>query len=1217
MTDEDALNLVDRFLKPASLGSLQEFIFRQVWNGRSYTEIANMGGYSPEYIKRVGAILWRSLSDGVGEKVTKNNVRSILRRYATPVPLTQESDAMDGANPEPWASGTAKQRHSPHYWGDGVDTTGFCGRREELAMLQQWIVADRCRLVALFGMGGVGKTALAAKLVEQIQGSFEVVVWRSLRHAPDLEDLLRDLVLVLSHQKDTLATANLGSQIAQLMQYLRDRRCLLILDNGESILQDGTDSSLYRDGYEGYGDLLRQWGQEKHQSCLLLTSRELPPAVAQYAGEVQPTRSLRVGGLALSDAQALLHSYGAQGVEEVQHTLIRCYEGNPLALKIALTLIGEMFDHSIAAFLEQETVVFGGVRRLLDQQFQRLSALEQQVMYWLCINREPVSALELQSDLFPPVTLTQVLEALESLVRRSLIERFPTGFSQQSVLMEYVSDRLMAQMRSELSGEGGKTDGFLQTYALMKASGKVYVREAQIRVLMKPITDWLLMQYGSVANCQEQLRRILESLRSQPSRRGYGGGNLVNLLRQLGVDFSDWDFSDLAIWQANLCCIDLHRVNFSGADLSKSVFTQTCGGIVAIAFHPDGDRLATADTEGQIHLWQVSDGQLLQRWKAHPAWASTIAFSPDGEILASGGLGDAVKLWHVSTRQCLKSFPGHKDQIWSIGFSPDGQQLAVADYSPTIRIWNVQTGGCDRTLEGHSHAVWAVVWTRGTVFANHADDLILISGSLDHTIKVWDLKTGACLQTLTHSHQIKSLAVSPDGTWLAAGSVGSAVRLWNLQTGEAIAPFYGHTDQTWGVAFHQPHPATDTLPHLITGSFDQTIRVWDIATGACLNTLKGHTNAIWAIAPSPNGQLLASGGLDHAMRVWEIEMGRCLQAIQGYSLVVWAIAHAPPVAGDRSGPSLLASGGSDHRVRVWDASTGAHLNALRGHQSQVWSVAFHPNGQLLASGSLDHTIKLWEVRHGRCRSTLRDHSGWVPSVAFSPNGKFLVSGSTDRTVRLWDLETGDCIQVLTHPSQIWSVAVTPDSQQVISGCLDRTIRLWDLNTGDCIRIMEGHGHMVWAIALSPDGRTLASGSLDNTVKLWDVASGECLHTLEGHTNQVVAVAFSPDGQTVASGGTDQLVKLWDVQRGECLQTLRKHRNMVRSLSFHPQGHHLASASADETIRLWNCQTWNPLQVLRSDRPYEGMKITDAIGLTEAQQENLISLGAIAYKDYVT
>lgn len=166
------------------------------------------------------------------------------------------------------------------------------------------------------------------------------------------------------------------------MQYLRRHRCLLVLDNGESILQEGKRSQAYRAGYEGYGELLRQIGQGVHQSCLVLTSREKPREVMPYAGELPLTRSLQVRGLSLLDAQTLLSAFGLKEAFAEQE-LVRRYQGNPLLLKIAVASILDLFDQDIVDFLNQHTVVFNGIRHLLDQQFARLDSLERQVMYWL------------------------------------------------------------------------------------------------------------------------------------------------------------------------------------------------------------------------------------------------------------------------------------------------------------------------------------------------------------------------------------------------------------------------------------------------------------------------------------------------------------------------------------------------------------------------------------------------------------------------------------------------------------------------------------------------------------------------------------------------------------------------------------------------------------------------------------------------------------------
>jgi len=449
MSVEEALEIVQSVIEKGSLNKVEGIVLRQCWEGKSYLEIARDSGYEVGYVTDVGARLWQALSKVFGKKVTKNNFPALLRQQyiAKHIPVLAGSFANEQQQSQASILSllAAKQQDTAEYrdWGEAVDVSIFYGRETELATLKQWMIQDSCRLVALLGMGGVGKTALAAKLAEQVQNSFEYLFWRSLRNAPPIEDLLRDLIQFLSHQSVELPD-NLDSQIACLMSHLRSSRCLLVLDNYESVLRSGERAGRYCSGYEGYSELLRRIADECHQSCLILTSREKSVGIAVKEGKTLPVRSLRMTGLPLVEAQKILRDKGVVGSEDESKQLIERYSGNPLALKIAATSISSLFGGDIRKFLDQGTVIFGDLWDLLDRQFNRLSPAEKEIMHRLANYRDSMSFSELRENCSGSISPQELLEALESLVCRSLIERHSTSFTQQSVVVEYLSARAIA-----------------------------------------------------------------------------------------------------------------------------------------------------------------------------------------------------------------------------------------------------------------------------------------------------------------------------------------------------------------------------------------------------------------------------------------------------------------------------------------------------------------------------------------------------------------------------------------------------------------------------------------------------------------------------------------------------------------------------------------------------------------------------------------------------
>ncbi|HBB30440.1 MAG TPA: hypothetical protein DDZ80_22525 [Cyanobacteria bacterium UBA8803] len=1199
MTIEEALELVEQALDKGRLNNVQELVFRQSWEGQSYEEIARTSSYDLGYIKDVGSKLWRLLSQVLGEKVTKHSVQKVVKRAAKQrnQQLEQESSCRLAIT-------------SQQDWGEAIDVSIFYGRNQELALLEQWLLHDRCRLVAILGMGGMGKTALSIKLAEQVQHKFEFLLWRSLSSAPPFDELATELVQFLSNQQELQLPETLEGKTARLLHYLRSSPCLLILDNFESVLQGGSQTGQYRKDYEGYGHLLKSVGEVRHQSCVILTSREKPKEIGILEGVTSPVRSLQLEGLTPIEGQPIFTDKGCFSSDRQDwHEIFEHYAGNPLALKMVASGVQELFDgdvEELLPYLRQGKAGFADINELLERQFHRLSEAEQQVMNWLAVNREPVSLPELETDVVSEAITKQLLGALRSLTQRSLVECSEKRWSLQPVIMEYVTTRLVTAIFEDIIDQRQE---FLRDYALIKAQSKDYIRQTQIRLILQPVIDRLLLSLGSYNKIQQQLKAIISQLRAEaPLQPGYVGGNILNLLVQMQIDLSGYDFSYLTICQAYLQDANLYDVNFAHCHFSQSVFTQSFGGVLAIAFSPDGQLFATGNANCEIHLWRVSDRQRLLTLQGHSGWVRKVAFNPDGQTLASASEDGTIKLWNLPDGEYQSTLCKYTDTLYGVTFSPDGQLLANGSNDCKIRIWSAVNSDCLQVLEGHTGGILCVHFS--------PDGKYLASSGFDNTIRIWDLQTAECLQTITaHNNWVGSVQFSPDGEQLLSASCDRTIRIWRFSDGKCLGVLKGHTQWVWK-AFWSPDGR-----RVASCSEDQTIRIWDVQTCTCLHTLQGHSSRVWGICFSPDGQTLASCSEDQTIRLWQVSNGQCVANIQGYTNWVKTVAFSPnsqaiakrccdseAVLKERA---QIATGHKDRTLRIWDASSGKCLRELKAHNKGLPAIAFHPNGEIIASSSEDTTIKIWNLSDGKCIHALKEHTNEVWSLNFSPDGRTLASSSFDQIIKLWDVGTGECLQTLEgHCDRVGVVRFNPQGTLLASGSEDYTIKLWDIRHGQCIKTLKEHTARVGAIAFNPDGQLLASASSDRTLKIWDVTAGKCIRTLEGHTGWVMSVAFYPDGQKIASGSCDQTIKIWDIFEGICLNTLKGHTNWIWTVALSPDGLTLASASEDETIKIWSTQTETCLATLRARRPYEGMRVAGATGLTPAQKAMLTILGAV-------
>ncbi len=1129
-----------------------------------------------------------------------------------------------------------------HDWGGAPTASLLFSRGEELAALKQLIVDDRCRVVATIGMRGIGKTNLTVTFArgsqdavsgQQLSQRFDYVIWRTLIGAPTLDDILRQLIVFVSDQQEVDLPESVDELLEVLFSYLHQRKCLIILDNLETIMRGGTDIGRYQAGYEDYGKLLRQFAGLPHQSCLLLTSREKPEEIAQMETKSGPLRTQLLSGIDVAGCKAIFERIddSFKGEEEDWKQLTQQYEGSPLALDLAARHILAAYGGNISAFLRNENRLFKDLDKLLRWYFQRFSDLQKEILYWLAIMREPVSLDELKGVLISPKSRQELPSTLQTLQQALPLQRVGEAFTLQPVLIEYMSARLIEQIAAEITDE---RIGLLNSHAVMLALAKDYIRDVHRRVFLDPILQTLKGSIGLTA-CERNLGGLTKQLQQQPmTLPGYAAGNILNLMIHLGIDLSGRDFSLLSIRQAYLRESSLVDVNFADASFEQSVFTDMFGNVLSVAFSNDPFEtavIAAGTGTGEIRLWRASDGMPLATYTGHTDWVWGLDYSPDCRLLASGSSDCTIRLWDTSSGRHLYILRGHTKRIRSVAFSPDGKVLASAGEDNRIGLWDIGSGELIGFIEGHTHPVREVAFTPdGKTLVSCSDDstvrvwdvadraeklpplvghnrpvwslavspdgCVIASGGDDTHIFLWDTASGKHIKTLQgHSGWICSLTFSPDGAFLASASADSHIRIWSMTTCETTRVLQGHGNWVNSVRYHRDGAV------LASGSHDQTVRLWDTASGNRMTTLQGYNNGIRAVSFSPGGNQLATA--DRSVRLWNPVSGTIEAVLSGHRTYIRALAYSP-------NDNFIVSGSDDNTSCAWTLPSGRKLRLLSGHSNRVKSVAVSPNGSLIVTGSDDNTVRLWDVETPLAR-VLEGHTNRIRAVAFSPTGLLVGSGSDDSTARLWDVQSAEVVHILKgHLHRIWSIAFSPDGSLFATGSEDTTVGIWSAETGECLHVLRGHTHPVWAIAFRQDGALLASSSEDGTIRLWDTATGACSHLLNGHTKPTWALAFSPDQLRLASGSHDHTVRIWNSYTGQNLATLTGHQDSVWVVAFNPTGTLLASGSDDGACKVWDVNNKKLAHSLRSARLYEGMNIRGITGLNDAQKITLMALGAI-------
>jgi WD40 repeat protein len=535
-----------------------------------------------------------------------------------------------------------------------------------------------------------------------------------------------------------------------------------------------------------------------------------------------------------------------------------------------------------------------------------------------------------------------------------------------------------------------------------------------------------------------------------------------------------------------------------------------------------------------------------------------VAWSPDGTRIAAAGYDSTSIVWDGRTGERLATLSGHEEPVFNLSWSPSGEAIATASDDGTARIWDAATGEELFTLSGHQGPVNAVVWSPS------GDRVVTVSN--DATARVWDTATGKELLTLAHEASTIAAAWSPLGNQVAVGDFSGEVIVWDGETGEQLLSLDGHAGAVNDVSWA---PSADRIA---TASDDHTARVWDASTGEALQVLTGHKYEVWRARWSPAGDRIVTTALDASTRVWDPATGEAVMSFDpGDGVHLYADVDWSPSADQVA--TIRSSLGS---LTVLDVETGVQVLTLAGHMGKVTSLDWSPTEPLIATTSEDYTVRVWDVSP-RTR-VLTGPTDVVFAVAWSPSGDRLVATGLDGTARIWDAATGEELLVLRGPAAMNGVMWSPSGDLLVTGPWDAdpTVVVWDVSPssptyGEKLFAMESHYYgtgMSW----SPIDDRFITTSFDGTARIWDATSGEALLNFEGHAGKDVTSAdWSPDGKHIVTSCGDGDALVWDPDTGEVLLAIDvEEGSWMTRAAWSPDGRRIATYREDTTGgRIWD------------------------------------------------